>query len=280
MFKSLTPILSIILLAGQSLYLPVRSDSCAKPSEVLVALVQPQSSDLTTNKAAFEQETRSIEEQNHVIPGVVIYAHNFGGDEANMLAQDGVLIGTKSADKYIDLQSGNVLLTPEKDIVVETNKGKISIAAGAMVFVSASSDDVVVYDLLQTKPKQVSMIVNKQKLDIEPGRMLVITIKDTSDFEKLDIHCHYVACRSVVSVELNSTAIKAFMAEFSIASAMVAIEPLKELTVSGNQQDKLVMEKLVKGAVLLGDFAASPVIPEQVATAQSTVQVADVGGNQ
>src|ERR1700677_3445401 len=120
MFKSLTLISSIILIAAQAMYLPVRGDAYSQESETFLALAQPQSPNLT-NKAAFEQETRSIEEQNHVIPGVFIYAHNFGGDEANMLAQDGVLIGSKSADKYIDLQSGNVLLTPEKDIVVETN---------------------------------------------------------------------------------------------------------------------------------------------------------------
>ena len=268
MFKSLTPILSIILIAGQALSLPAAAAD-QHQSETLIALVHSQSAVMTINKASLEQETRQVEAQNHVMPGIAIYAHNFGGDEANRLVRDGVLVGSNSVGNYIDLQSGNVLLTPEEDIVVGTNKGKISIAAGATVFISESNNDVVVYDLLQTKPKQVSMIINKHKMVMEPGRMLVATAQNTDDFEKLDINCHCVAYRNATTCDLNSKAVKAFVADFSIASALTTVQPLQRLTVSNHKEDKIALDRLIKGAVLLGDFATSTTVaPLQVANAK------------
>src|ERR1700677_4339340 len=114
MFKPQTAILILVTsIAAQALNLPVYANT---NEETLVAFAQPAT--MATAKANLEEETHKVELQNHVVPGVAIYAHNFGGDEANRLAQDGVLIGSNSLGNYIELQSGNVLLTPENDIVV------------------------------------------------------------------------------------------------------------------------------------------------------------------
>ncbi len=267
MFKPLTPsLIGILLIVGQAL--PAHADN-------LLAYAQPQSATLTAGKAALEQETQLVEQQNHVMPGIAIYAHTFGGDEANRLAKDGVLIGGNSVGNYIDLQSGNILLTPEENIVVGTYKGKVSIAAGANVFISASDNDVVIYDLLQTKPNQVSITINKHKLVMEPGRMLVVTAQDINDFEKLDMNCHCVAYRNATSFDINSKAVKVFMADFSIASALTTVQPLQRLTVSNHPEDKLAVEKLVKAAVVLGEFATSTAPTTQVANHGDSVQVAD-----
>ncbi len=63
--------------------------------------------------------------------------------EANRLAQEGVFIGTSSERNYIALESGNILLNPEKDIVIGTDEGKICIKSGAAVFVAKSDPGVV-----------------------------------------------------------------------------------------------------------------------------------------
>ena len=248
-----------MLTVGQAVYLGAyANDSSPASSPSIVALARPLPSTMAGYRAALEEETRAVVQTGHVIPGVAIYAHNFGYDEASRLAKDGVLIGSESVDNYIDLDSGNILLTPDKDIVVNTHEGKIYIKAGATVFIAKSGNNVVVYDLMQTSPKQVSVAVKKHNLILEPGRMLVLTGHNIQDFEKLEDGCHCVAYRNAKPVLLNGNgSINAFLADFSIASAMVTIQPLQRLTVSNNKQDKLSVEKLVKAAVILGDFATT-----------------------
>jgi len=260
MNRALKTILGIILIAGQAYCIPAHADNAvgAKNAEMLM-----------TNEISLEQDTHEFVAKNHIVPGVAIYAENFGLDEVNRLAKDGVVIGKNCADRYIDLVSGNVLLIPDKDIVVGTNKGKVSIANGATVFVSASKHTLVIYDLMQTKPKEVSVSIGKQIVVIEPGRMLTITDKNIRTFEKLDIDCHCVTYRNAIPVNLSNASFKAFMAEFSIAYALISIQPLQRLTVSENEQDKLTLQKMLKGAIVLGEFAMSTDPPAEIADLQT-----------
>ncbi len=277
MFRPLTTLLGMSLIAGSALYLPANATTNAGQTQLSFSQSPPEVA--TVNyKAVLEQETRLVEEQKHVIPGTAIYARKFGRDEANRLAKDGVLIGCNSADSYLDLQSGNVLLTPEKILEVATNKAKISVAAGATVFITVSTNNVVVYDLLQTKPKQVSITLDKHKLLIEPGQMLVITVQNISDFEKLDATSHCVTHRKITPCTLSNQTVNAFLAEFSMASAMTTIQPLQRLTVSNHREDQLVLEKLIKVSVLLGDFATSTEAVPQVAESGAR-KISEVGQN-
>ena len=180
------------------------------------------------------------------------------GDEANRLAREGVLIGSDSVNNYLSLEGGNILLNPEKDMIVGTSQGKISVKAGASIFISQHGEDVVIYDLLQTKPNQVSMVTaaNKHKVVLEPGHMLVLTPRNIDNFDNLPIDCHRVECSHKMHLDIHST-VQGFMANFSIASAMSKIEPLKESIASGNKQDELITTKLVRGAVVLGESDVS-----------------------
>lgn len=247
----------LTLTVGQGSYSAVCAESDKMSAPNVVALAAPSTSAMATKKAVLE-ETRVIDEQ--FIPGIAIYASNFGGDEANRLAQDGVYIGENSFGNYLDLKGGNILLNPKGDMVVGTRVGKIVIDAGAIVFLVDSGQDVVIYDLMQTKPKQVCTIINKRKTFIEPGRMLVLTNQEMKDFEKLEIDCHRVSYRNAqpLVVADKSGTTKVFAADFSIAAAMTAIQPLKRLTMSRNREDKLAVERMLKAAVVLGDFAVSP----------------------
>jgi hypothetical protein len=237
----------------------------ASPQE-FIALAQPSSVQTGRCKEARLEETVLIEAQNQFVQGVAIYASTFGGDEAKRLAQEGVFIGPNSGENYIDLQGGNILLNPEKDLIVATQSGKIHVGAGAVVFIIDSIENTVIYDLLQTKPKQVIVTVNKHSLLMEPGRMFVLTRQHFSDFEQLPIDCHRVNYRNAQVLKLNNSSepVKVVAADFSITSAMLVIEPLKRITVSGNREDKLTMDKMLKGAVVLGGFSTDTSQPNIV----------------
>jgi hypothetical protein len=257
-------------MAGQAIYRSASANSNVTEPSQMLASRQPMSAGVVSPQTT--EETCLAGTEKILVPGTEIDACQFGGDEANRLAREGILINSNSSSNYIDLEAGNILLAPEKDIIVGTHLGKISILSGATVFISQCGDDIMFYDLLQTKPKQVSVTVaNKQKINLEPGRMLVLTKQNTDDFEKLEMNCHCVAYQNAKPIDLHNTMIKAFAADFSIASALVTIEPLKELTISCNKQDKLTVDRLVKGAVILGDFVTD------LATSTSSVhaQIAD-----
>ncbi len=250
----------MILTAVQAVYLAAFANSNEASTPDVVALAQPSPVQTGACKNALQEETRFIEAQNQFVPGVAIYASSIGGDEANRLAKDGVFIGGNSVRDYIDLQGGNILISPDKDLTIATRSGNIHVGAGAVAFVIDSGEDTVVYDLLQTKPKQVVVTANKHSLAMEPGRMFVLTGQPIKDFEQLPVDCHRVSYRNVQPLNANSPSqtVKVFAADFSVASAMVTVEPLKRLTVSRNREDKIAVERMLKGAVLLGDFSTSP----------------------
>ncbi|MEI9914201.1 MAG: hypothetical protein WDN66_04490 [Candidatus Saccharibacteria bacterium] len=163
------------------------------------------------------------------------------------------ILAADSGNRYLGLEHGNILLTPDRDILVSAKQGNIYIGSGATVFIMKSGNNVVLYDLVQTKPNQVSVIVNKQKLVMEPGHMLALTNQNIDHIRNMELNTQSVAYRRPQQVLSGN--VKAFSADFSISSAMNNIEPLRRLTVSTYKQDQLTIERLWKNAQIEGDFS-------------------------
>jgi hypothetical protein len=178
-------------------------------------------------------------------------------EKPNIINADTV-IHTRSESGFIapsncfNLDSGNILVSPDRDIAISTSEGVVSIGSGATIFVMASTKGMVIYDLNQTKPKQVSIVVNRHKLVMEPGHMLVLTRQKAKNFEELEANCHRVSYRRPKEIDLHEDDMTAFAAGFSISSALVKIMPLKQLVNSTEKRDQLLLDKLIKTAVILG----------------------------
>ncbi len=223
----------------------------------IVVVPAPSADQMAADKSTIPEQSQSIETDTPSIPGAAIYACHIGYDEAKRLAKDGVYIGSRSMRNYIDFEGGNILLNPETDIVVGTRLGNIDVKSGAIAFIMHAGKDLVIYDLCQTKPKQISILVTKRRIYIEPGRMLVLTGQDVKDFENLEA-CHHIAYCNVQFFDLNAQheIMKGFIADFSVSAAIIAIGPLRQLSVSKNREDKAIVEKILKGH---GHFAIAPV---------------------
>ena len=199
--------------------------------------------------AALANETEvNTDEQSGLIEGAAIFAYHFGLDEVTRLANDGIVIGDKSGRQLISLEKGNILLSPEENVVVDTQEAKVSIESGASIFIMKSDNGVIIYDLCQIKPQQVIVRVGKQKLVMTPGKVLVLTKENTLDFAQLKVNCHAVEYHDAQEINLHNNETKAFVASFSILSALVMIEPLKRLAVSNYKQDKMALERILNGA--------------------------------
>lgn len=197
-----------------------------------------------------------VEDENRFIAGTTISAFNFGSDEIDRLARDGVFIANESGANSLTLENGNILTTPDRDVLIATSDTRIFVGAGATVFIMKAGENVVIYDLIQTRPKQVSVVVNKQRMIMEPGRMLAITKQNVEQLQNLPVNCHAVAYRKAQQIDLNGN-VRVFAANFSIASALSTIQPLRRLTASPYKQDQITLEKLWKDAQIEGDFARS-----------------------
>lgn len=191
--------------------------------------------------------------KGNYVEGITLCAQSYGGDEALRLSRDGVYIGNNSVGNCINLEQGNILLIPDRTMVIDTNLGKISIAPQAQLFLSKTENELVIYDLLQTKPGQITVTVNHKKIVLTPASMLVLTGEQSQDFEHLKINCHAVAYSNAKEMPFNGSQIKAFMANFSVVSAMTSIGPLVRLTQSNNRQDKLALDRLAKSIVISGE---------------------------
>ncbi|MEI9914203.1 MAG: hypothetical protein WDN66_04500 [Candidatus Saccharibacteria bacterium] len=148
---------------------------------------------------------------------------------------------------------------PDRDMIVSTHSAKISIGAGAVAFVMKCSNGLIVYDLGHRESKPVSVLFNKYKLDMQPGRMLVLSGQDESDFEKLESNYRSIPCYHSQRFDLRGSAVKVIAADFSISSALFFIQPLKQLAISNNPQDKLVLQNLVRTATAMNDITKTDI---------------------
>ncbi len=193
-----------------------------------------------------KEEAENIEQEN-LIPGTTISAFHFGMNEVRRLAKDGVLISNNSGNNGMELKQGNVLLTPDRDFTVNTEIGKIIIGAGTTAFIMKNGDDMLVYNVIQTKPKQVTVTVYKQKLMIDAGNMLRLTKQQVDNDDKMRTNTPIIAYGNVQTVNLNGE-VKAYTANFSIMSALANVQPLKRLSLSTFREDQKMLERALKCA--------------------------------
>jgi hypothetical protein len=95
-------------------------------------------------------------------------------------------------------------------------------------------------------------MVDKQKLDIEPGSMLALTNSNVKSLAAMPINLSAVSYRG--DAQVLSGNVKGFTANFSMASAIKHIEPLQRLAVSPYKQDQLTAERLLKSIQVEGGF--------------------------
>ncbi|MDR3615253.1 MAG: hypothetical protein P4L53_16970 [Candidatus Obscuribacterales bacterium] len=215
-----------------------------------------------TNFANIDQMVNPVAEEkdksltSDLIEGSKTFRDEFADDEKARLNQEHVLIGSNTQKNFFNLDKGNVVFNPSKDIVVQTHEGEIYIAAGSNVFVMENGHDVVIYNLHDGKRNAVSIISAKKKMTLEPGRMLVLSRQDTRDFEKITAGFHGIGYRNIKEVDLDSS-IKAFYGDFSIPSALTLVVPLKKMFASSEPADRAAVDRILKTSVILSNFIPS-----------------------
>ena len=149
--------------------------------------------------------------------------------------------------KETEVAEGNKLFIASEDISISTNFGKLKLAAGAVVLVSAGEAHLSVYNLHDAGG--VSLISNGKRVSLLPGKHATLSksqatsLADVNQFEA-------IAHRNIQRNDCQDGT-SMFVSEFSIPSAVSAIKPLKALFASNNKDAKQLTTKLTKTSAVL-----------------------------
>jgi hypothetical protein len=162
-----------------------------------------------------------------------------------------VTVGPQSQKNVFHLTSGNALFVPKKDILVLTDEGQIHINGGSVVLIMRPAPGIIsVYDLHDSGGKSIIVNTKGETLKLSPGHQVILT-DQPSEFAKIN-PCHSIGYRKAEQKNLRS-GFRAHSAEFSIASALVSVKPLKNMLLSNNKDDRKLAYQLLKDAVILFD---------------------------
>jgi YVTN family beta-propeller protein len=143
--------------------------------------------------------------------------------------------------------TGTQLFVPEKDSVISTAFGEVSVGAGAVVLVVAMHNGIAIYDLHDSRNNHVAFTNGDTKFALAPGRHLLVTDLSASDYESINPF-GAISHRMLQKTDVGST--RAFVSEFSILSAL-KLKPLVELGSSSWAQDRRVINQLLKNAAII-----------------------------
>ncbi len=176
-------------------------------------------------------------------------------NESTVSGLHGVHTGSGTTGNFFNLDTGNMVFNPQSNITVGTHDGNVFIDGGSIAFVMETGHDVAVYDLHDTHHGAVRVAAGNQTIILHPGQQVVLTRNSTADFEKINPGGK-ISYRHSRSQDVGG-GIKAFLADFSVPTALSNVAPLKQMLSSTNPSDRKIAHQLLKNAVILSETTAA-----------------------
>jgi hypothetical protein len=149
-----------------------------------------------------------------------------------------------------EMPEANFLLAPLKeDILARTGLAEVHIARGAVACIVDNGDLVCVLNLHDRSHGDIMVDVNGQRIKLNAGEQLLLAPQASQSFAKLNL-LPEVAVRRVRKVDACKN-VQAFIADFSIPSALAKLNSLNKLKYSVKKDEQVVYRKLLKTAVAL-----------------------------
>lgn len=168
--------------------------------------------------------------------------------EIQTLDNQDLSMTTLEAGKHVRIDKGNVLINPKDDMQVDTDKGSVKVAAGAMVLVMETGKDLAILNLHDLHRDDVQVVVDDKAVSLAPGQQMVLSKESTQDFDKVN-PSQDIAVRNPKATNVSKDG-SAFIADFSITSALGNVKVLKQMTQSTAPQDKKVAAQMMKMAAI------------------------------
>ena len=207
-----------------------------------------------TGAVAFVDIISTVNQNNRdadrYIMGARTFKSNFDNTEAQRLTRLNVGIGNYG-NGFIEMLSGNCVFAPDRNIVVRTQFGNVSIKAGSIAFIMNTGKEVGVYDLHDNGLNGITVFDKNRHIELRnPGSMVVMTRPETKDFKGVNDNLRWIAYRNT-SKHGDMNTVRVFTSDFSLPSALQNVLPLREMRASKEAEDKNAVEKIMKNAVIM-----------------------------
>jgi hypothetical protein len=144
------------------------------------------------------------------------------------------------------LRSGQIMLAPKANLVVETPTGNVQIAAGSIVFLAVRKDMTAVYNLYDSHLNAVRVSNGRSDLGIDSGKAFVMLKEGSEHIDPTSV----IACRNFAS-KIVDNHLRAATMEFSLPSAITYISSIYDLGHSIKPAHQRVWARLMKNAAIL-----------------------------
>lgn len=151
-------------------------------------------------------------------------------------------------DKAINLQFGDLILCANEDTMVRTGNAAITVAKGAIAFVSNRDECIKVRSLCDNKPDSVEVVVSNKKIALSVGQELVTA-------RKLDMLSEAVSADSVARRNLTSYEVAGgdsfLVCEYSPITLIRSCQLLRTVSDGITTRDKQVFDRVLKMAACI-----------------------------
>ncbi|MBX9720417.1 MAG: hypothetical protein K2X81_03385, partial [Candidatus Obscuribacterales bacterium] len=228
-----------------------KTDSTRAPTDVTLGAPGSDDPDDIPDIGETNERARLVGEDK-LINGAIVRRYIGNTDQLKQFNQFGLITDHSRRDTNFDIAKGNVLFLPEKPLQVGFQNGKLELSPGAAVFVIDKGDDLAILDFHDTGSGSVRVVAGNRLMKLSPGKLLVLTKTDSKNFK--DVHpIPKVGFRNPKEHELGD-GIKAFVADFSIPSAMISVAPLRNFMKNATGADKQMINKILKDSAIIGDI--------------------------
>lgn len=179
----------------------------------------------------------------------LIETERLSPEAAQKLASQGISITAGGSDENYTLKKGSVMFAPIHNIVVQTNAGRFSIAAGTKVVITASEHETTVRNLHDHKIGDVCLLSGTRKIAIELGMQAVLRDEIAKDNPLRSS----IATRNTHTMNLLD-GLTAHFSEFSMLSAMANDHTLRVLSQSRLKEDRKHFDQIAKNACIIGSL--------------------------
>lgn len=137
----------------------------------------------------------------------------------------------------------NLFLCPSSKIQIQTDKCKISIAAGSKILLLTTTHSLGLYNLHDNHRDDVRVNCDGTSISVPPGKFIVFSSERSANFDKIN------PGKPITYRELNdmpSGIGTIYTGEFSPVSALISVSCLRDMAHSNNPADQKLYRELIK----------------------------------
>lgn len=200
-------------------------------------------------KASNEADTSNPNAENPFTAASNSAATTLAGNVLHNASQ----LGLNPAGSMVTFAGSNIILSPDHNLTVNTNLADVQLDAGAAVMMLQTDSELAIFALHDDHSGAVKVTVDGQAIEVPVGRQLVLSKDHQNAFDNLNPSA--IGYRNLSNGKLG--ALKAFMSEFSLPTALSTTASIRQMLKSADKEERDLARKLMKTAAAMAMIGKS-----------------------